>query len=280
MTFINYKSLTRVNKSRIISILGCGWLGFPLAQRLIDEGFTVKGSTTSSGKISTLQNAGIDSYLVQLTPGSADELADSFFDCDVLFINIPPKGNPEKFVGQVKEIHRLIKKKEIKKVIFISSTSVYGEEKRAVTEDDEPTPETESGKAILIAERLLTGPDTTVIRFAGLVGPDRHPGRFFGGKTSIPNGNAPVNMIHLDDCIGIISAVISQEAFGITFNACSPDHPSKKEFYTLAAEKGGYAKPEFIDEKLSWKIVESKNLKPVIDYGFRIRNWNDWLSGL
>ncbi len=33
------------------SILGCGWLGKPLAVSLLDEGFNVKGSTTSEEKL-------------------------------------------------------------------------------------------------------------------------------------------------------------------------------------------------------------------------------------
>ena len=37
-----------------ISILGCGWLGLPLAKAIVENGFSVKGSTTSSEKIATL----------------------------------------------------------------------------------------------------------------------------------------------------------------------------------------------------------------------------------
>lgn len=29
-----------------VSILGCGWLGLPLAEQLLAEGYSVKGSTT------------------------------------------------------------------------------------------------------------------------------------------------------------------------------------------------------------------------------------------
>ena len=41
-----------------ISILGCGWLGLPLAKALIENGFSVKGSTTSTDKLTALENAG------------------------------------------------------------------------------------------------------------------------------------------------------------------------------------------------------------------------------
>jgi len=61
--------------------------------------------------------------------------------------------------------------------------------------------------ALYRSEQLFhenTNFQTTVIRLAGLIGPGRNPARFFAGKTNIPNGNAPVNLIHLDDCIGFI----------------------------------------------------------------------------
>ena len=47
-----------------ISILGCGWLGFPLAQQLMCQGFQIKGATTSESKLSVLQNAGISPFLL------------------------------------------------------------------------------------------------------------------------------------------------------------------------------------------------------------------------
>ncbi|MGO1586087.1 MAG: NAD(P)-binding domain-containing protein, partial [Mesonia sp.] len=50
-----------------IAILGCGWLGFPLAQKLVKEGYHVKGTTTTSGKLEKLEEAGIQSFLISLT---------------------------------------------------------------------------------------------------------------------------------------------------------------------------------------------------------------------
>ena len=50
-----------------ISILGCGWLGFPLAKSLLQKGYMVSGSTTSVEKISVLENAGITPFLIELS---------------------------------------------------------------------------------------------------------------------------------------------------------------------------------------------------------------------
>ena len=42
-----------------IAILGCGWLGLPLAKSLLSKGYKVKGSTTSESKLEILENAGV-----------------------------------------------------------------------------------------------------------------------------------------------------------------------------------------------------------------------------
>ena len=49
-----------------IAILGCGWLGLPLATSLLSKGYEVKGSTTSESKLDVLKNAGISPFQIQL----------------------------------------------------------------------------------------------------------------------------------------------------------------------------------------------------------------------
>ncbi|MFB6305982.1 MAG: SDR family NAD(P)-dependent oxidoreductase, partial [Flavobacteriales bacterium] len=73
----------------------------------------------------------------------------------------------------------------------MSSTSVYPALNRTIRENDAKAPEKESGKALLNAEQLLnqeTQWQTTVLRFCGLIGHNRHPGRFLTGKKSLSNG--------------------------------------------------------------------------------------------
>jgi len=48
----------------MISILGCGWLGLPLAEHFRDAGYSVKGSTTSDDKIELLKGKQIAPFLI------------------------------------------------------------------------------------------------------------------------------------------------------------------------------------------------------------------------
>lgn len=195
----------------------------------------------------------------------------AFFYCDLLIISIPPKRNTVEaafYEHKIKKIREAVLLHGVKRVLFISSTAVYGDHNTEVTEDTLPQPETASGKAILASENLLKENDafsTTILRFGGLIGPGRDPARFFSGKKNIPNGKAPVNLIHLNDCIAITMAIIEQNAFGHVFNACSSAHPAKMDFYTQAALKSQLEAPEFVDELTNWKIVSSKYLESVLN---------------
>ncbi|MEN0053330.1 MAG: SDR family oxidoreductase [Mucilaginibacter sp.] len=258
-----------------ISILGCGWYGLALAKALIATGHQVKGSTTSAQKTEALAADGIDPYVVNFSVGSENYDA-AFFDCDVLFIAIPPKsrsGEGAAFIPKIQGIIRAIKQHDVKKVVFISSTGVYADLNYEVTENTDPQPNTEAGKILLQAEDLFrdeTSFKTTIIRFAGLIGPGRDPGRFFAGKKDIANGNAPVNLIHLDDCIGLSMVILDKQAFGYLFNGCSPDHPTRSAFYTKAAIKSGLEIPVFIEELKEWKVVKSVTVEPVLGYGYQV----------
>jgi nucleoside-diphosphate-sugar epimerase len=184
----------------------------------------------------------------------------------------------------LKSIENIIafsKKYAVKHVVLISSTSVYADENHEVNELTTPMPDSDSGKVMLQAEELLKQQisfTTTIIRFAGLIGPGREPGRFFAGKKHIPNGNAPVNLIHLSDCIGISLAIIKQKAFGYTYNACCPDHTAKQDFYTKAATRMGLSEPEFINEKKDWKIISSLHVNNVLNYRYQINSLMSWLD--
>lgn len=258
-----------------ISILGCGWLGLPLAEHLIHLGYKVKGSTRSVTDISKLESKGIEAHVINLNPDIQGATLESFLESDVLVINFPPERRDDIVEYHRKQAMSLIERIElssIKKVIFASSTSVYPDLNREVTEEDATAPSKSSGKALLNFEELLNSCGefkTTVVRFAGLIGPDRNPGRFLSGKKDVKNGDSPVNLIHRDDCIKIIQLIIQKNLWGKVYNACADYHPNRKDYYTKAANNLGIAAPTFIKSEVnSYKIVNSNKLKEQLEYTF------------
>ncbi|HAH22755.1 MAG TPA: NAD(P)-dependent oxidoreductase, partial [Prolixibacteraceae bacterium] len=167
-------------------------------------------------------------------------------------------------------------------VIFISSTSVYPDKNQIAREEDFLVPDKPSGKALLEAEELLKELQefkTTIIRFGGLIGVDRNPGRFLL-KSSKPIEDAPVNLIHQDDCIDIISSIIDHDLWGETLNACCPEHPMKKDFYQKAAKQAGFSALVVAEQDAPFKIVDSSKLIRLLDYEFIYSSPMDYIDAL
>lgn len=256
-----------------ISILGCGWLGLPLGEHLAAGGFAVNGSITGPAKFRQLMAAGINPYVVKL-PDDVYYLPRFLEGSDVLIIDIPPKlrgANSENFIDKIQQLIPFIEESGIQKVIFVSSTSVYTDDNSTVTEETIPRPQTESGRQLLESEKLLQqNPNfkTTVIRFGGLIGEDRHPVYSLSGKTGLENPEAPVNLIHQQDCIGIISTVINKDIWGKTFNAVTPYHPSRQEYYSNKARQLDLILPQFNTYASTGKVISSDKLMEILEYTF------------
>ncbi len=251
-----------------VGIIGCGWLGRPLAKELLDSGYQVKGTTTSNAKMDTLKREGIEGFHIKLNEdGITGQIQNFLEDLHILIVNIPPglRGdNPENYVAKMKFLLEEIQKAAVKHIIFVSSTSVYGNVEGEVTEAVAPRPISESGKQLLRSEKLFSTAktlNTTIIRFGGLIGKDRHPIHHLAGKNGLKNGEQLVNLIHLKDCIHIIKTILEQNYWNSVFNGVYPLHPTKKEYYTNEAEKRGLPKPIFEKSaiKIAKKYIISKN---------------------
>lgn len=271
------------NKMEIktVSILGCGWFGLPFAKVLVSKGFYVKGSTTSADKLEKLKKEGIESYQINLNEET--DLPANFFDADVLFVNIPPRAKTDDAQHYAEKLKRVADaaRGKVKQVVFISSTGVFEDGNFEIDEVTTPNPNSEAGKSLLQAENLWNAYaqfTTTIIRFAGLIGPERNLAKFFAGRADIPNGKAPINLIALQDCIGLCLSLLETQKFAEIYHGVSPHHPTRKEFYTQLCEVSGMEKPAFKDELLDWKQISSVNVPNKLGYNFEVMNWFDWME--
>lgn len=268
--------------NRSVAIMGCGWLGLPLAITFIEQGYKVYGTTTSEDKINDLEKVGIVPYTIKLSEnGLEGPIGEVLENTEILIINIPPKlrgANAENYVHKMKYLKTAIESSKIKKIIFISSTSVYGEDQGKITEYTPPYPTTEAGAQLLVSEylfRRIPGIVTTIIRFGGLIDKNRHPINMLSGKEGLRNGNYPVNLIHLNDCIGIITSIVNKQWWGETFNAAYPLHPPKKEYYQQIADQKGLISPKYDqNSSFSGKIIDSSRLILVKKYVFLTSIYN------
>ncbi|MEH6407254.1 MAG: SDR family NAD(P)-dependent oxidoreductase [Leeuwenhoekiella sp.] len=263
-----------------IALAGLGWLGKPLAVHLQSLGHSIKGSTTSRDKQVLLTNAGIPTYNVLFTEDQVSGQINNFLsEIEILIVLIPPglrKNSGHNHALKMLHFLNNVEETQVSKVILVSSTAVYDDEQGNVTEKDYPLPKANNGKQLLEVEELFqksTAFKTTILRFGGLFGGSRNPVKHLAGRTELSNGEAPVNLIHRTDCIHIIEEIIKQDAFGYTFNAVSPQHPTKSAYYGKKAAELGLKSPEYRknQEDEIFKQIDSVNLKEILDYHFKVK---------
>lgn len=235
-----------------VAIVGLGWLGMPLALALTARGWQVTGSKTTQDGVEAARMCGIDSYPLRLEPQlvcEAEDL-DALMNVDALVITLPARrsGEGEDFYRQaVQEIVDTALAHHIPRIIFTSSTSVYGNTQGTIKESTPRDPVTSSGKVLKELEdwlHHLPGTSVDILRLAGLVGPGRHPGRFFAGK-SAPDGQHGVNLVHLEDVISAITLLLQAPRGGHIYNICAPLHPAREIFYPQMARELGLETPVF-----------------------------------
>lgn len=262
--------------SKTIGVIGCGWLGLPLAISLVQDGHLVHGSTTAREKLTLLKEKDIVPFQIALSEDKIEGYISGFLrDVDILIVNVPPRlrgENKENYVQKIQLLHQEVKNSAVQKVVFVSSTSVYGDVEGEVTEETIPQPSTESGKQLLASENIFvkdTDLQATIIRFGGLIGPNRHPITMLSGRQNLSNGNAPINLIHLDDCIRIIKSVIAYSWWNEIINGVYPEHPSKQKYYSLEARNRNLQVPDYkVYNFQKGKKIHSKVLLNVKNFEF------------
>lgn len=260
-----------------ISIIGFGWLGLPLARHLQELGYLVKGSATSAEKVNSLTQDGLPTYLFNLTPHPTGEGFNELFQTDILWINIPPRTrhlpashHPE----QIKYVRALIDQYQVKKVVYVSATSVYPDTNQIWKESDLLTSTNTGNLSLYQAEKILSDNrnyDLTILRYGGLLGVNRIPGKYFSGKEHV-QGNSPVNYIHRDDAIGIASFILEQNIWGEIINGVCPIHPKRKDVYEKNAAELGFPPPiSYAEKEEPWKEISAQKIAD-LGYQFKIPN--------
>jgi len=244
-----------------VSILGLGWLGWPLAQNFASQGWQVKGTVRNIEKagLQRISSVKVLTFDFPVETRNLPELLKS----DVLIITIPPSK-----VGDYLELIQFLKNQinltQIKQVIFTGSTSVYPDCSAEVDETTKELPNSQGGKTLLDAEKLLLelSCTTTILRLGGLFGENRNPGKFLAGKEDLPNPDGMINLVEGCDVIAIVTALAGQENQSEVYNVCNPKHPSRKAFYTKAAIELNLKPPVFVENEIQeWKLVKNTKIQ-------------------
>ena len=292
-------NMTSPSNLKTVSLLGCGWLGLPLAERLVQTGFSVQGSTTRTTRMATIQSVGAEALLLRIDPEpdrgpktesgaqtwAPSEAANRFFHAHTLLLDIPPQAasGPEHYPSQVRNILYRREAGGFAHLIFVSSTSVYGSLQGEVNEETTPKPDSASGEILLGVENSLRkeakrlGFHLSIVRPAGLVGPGRHPGLFLANRKGLKDPLSPINLVHqLDVAMSLLSIITSRITVPLkeretdVYNLVSRLHPTRQEFYTRASQALDLVVPQFsaASSQDSTKIVYGEKIREKVQFVF------------
>lgn len=236
------------------TILGSGWLGKTLAFSLKSD-FKIKLSSRNVEKAKELRKDGFLAYVLKENDLTSLE---QLLDTDYLFINYPP-SKFEDYLLFLRKIYEHPKISNIKKIIFISSTSIYPDIEGIFTEDFLLS--IFGKKVVFDAEKLVLEKSHIIFRVSGLLGEDRIAGRRLANKI-VDFPKTKINFVHRNDVINATIFAIENDLNGI-FNLCSKQHPSKEELYTFNALKYNFQKPVFVENKEEFinRIIDGSKIE-------------------
>ncbi|KAB7884874.1 GDP-L-fucose synthase [Poseidonibacter ostreae] len=250
---------------KTFSILGTGWLGYALALEL-KEKYKVKVSIKDEKKKNKFIEEGLVPFL--LNEESLDSL-DDLLETDYLFINFPP-SKFKNYTAFLNKIYSHKKIKNIEKIIFISSTSIYPDLDLVFTEEFSSFNSNSKSPKVYDAEVLVKDKTDLILRASGLMGYNRIAGKRSSSKV-VKDKDIKINYVHRDDVISATIFLIANNINGI-FNLSVEKHPTKEEIYLFNSKKYGFEKSIFKDEKgLKNRIIDGSKIERL---GFKYKYSN------
>ena len=238
-----------------IAIIGCGWLGLPLGLSLQQSGHRIVATSRSEAGCARVNSLGLTCLQFELGTSLTNSKFAAIFNSNLLILNIPvgrKTATSEVFSANMDALLRQVVDSKIQQVIFISTSSVYGDQNGVVSEKSPTSPNTRSAQINLEVERLVQdyfAPQCCILRLAGLVGKDRHPVNYLAGKSALTAPKMRVNLVHQEDVIQSIRCIIENRVWGDTLVLSATEHPTRQEYYTWAAERLNLAPPVFNEEQ-------------------------------
>ena len=235
-----------------MAIVSLGWLGLELYHTLSHHEYNITGSYFNQKK--NIKNE----FHFDI---NSNQIPTEILAADIIVLCIPPST-----IDNEKNLFNFLTSVVTKQLIFISSTSVYGNQGQ-VDETTTPIPESQNGKKLVRWESFISEnfKHYQIIRSAGQYGGNRHPGYYLSGKKDIQGESNPINLISREDLADIFSKAINLKD-SMVINAVNTHHPLKKEFYTSFCEVNNQPLPHFKDDKeTKYKIVKTIHPNFIID---------------
>ena len=242
-------------------IFGCGYLGRRVARLWRESGETVYAVTRTSDKARQLASEGLTPMVADIT--TSDSLARtaqlSEIDTVLFAVGLDRGGKQSIREVYIDGLERTLKSlpEAICRIIYISSTGVYGQVAGDVVDESSPCqPTREGGQACLAAEQLLQQSKfahrAIILRLAGIYGPERIPrANDLASGAAIPAPSQGwLNLIHVDDAARIVLLAETRSIPPQLFCVSDGQPVQRADYYTELARLLHAPPPQFVDPPL------------------------------
>lgn len=234
-------------------IVGCGYVGQPVAQTWLLAGQPVAAVTRGGDAVDKLSQSGIQPIVVDWLNDDAVWKLPFRPTCALVAV---PHREDERFgalthVAGLKNL--LVRCPELERLVVLSTTGVYHQNDGSWVDEQSPTQPTRIGPQIaLAAERWLTEncprPLATSLRLAGIYGPGRVPLLTkLREQQPIPVGQGSLNLIHLEDITSTIVKLLKAREASSLYVLADGHPPERRQFYIDAARIFQTPPPQFVE---------------------------------
>lgn len=279
-------------------IFGCGYLGARVARLWRDQGDEVFVVTRSSERAARFTADGFRPIVADvLDPRSLHDLpAAETVLFAVGYDRTTGAAIQDVFVNGWQATLDALNEANLRRIIYISSTGVYGQTSGDAVDENSPTvPDREGGKACLAAERLLAahrlGSKGIVLRMAGLYGPGRIPNvaDIRRGEPLSVAEQGFLNLIHIDDAARIVLAAEASEIAPRTYVVSDGEPVERRAYYEELASLLAAPTPRFLTPDVnsprsargnSSKRINNARLRAELSVGLRYPSYREGLAAI
>ena len=205
---------------RSVLIAGCGFVGLPLARKLLETGWQPHAITKAESSAERLRSESFNVHVFDLRHADAlRKLPRRHFNV-VIHCASSERGNVEDYRAVFFEGSKnIMGSLEYENFIFCSSTSVYAQTDGAwVDESSAAAPTRETGQVLRDTEELVLAANGTVARLSGLYGPGRCVPlrKLLAGQAAIEgDGTRVMNALHQLDAVSALHFLAASKPAGI-----------------------------------------------------------------
>lgn len=258
-------------ESRVVDrlVIGAGYLGLRAARRWRDSGDRVALVTRSQKRAETFAALGFDAIVADVVDGRSLKALPTATTM-LHAVGYDRSAAPSKRAVYVDGLSHVLDAiaDRVDRVVYASSTSVYGSEaERTVDAASAPNPTTEGGEICLAAEDVLRtaamrhGFESIIVRYAGLYGPGRTLAKQQALRDALElagTGDETLNLIQIEDAAAIAIAAADAAAPPPILLASDREPVCRRDYYRELAALIDAQPPRFNQQPRAGRPLSSR----------------------